>query len=99
MLLSNRGGPFKNICNRLLQQYNTEPLFDRLITADEKWVLYENPKRKGQWLCSNEPPQTAKPGLHLKKALLYIWWGIRGIVHFEVLKPAETVNADLYCDN
>ncbi|GFT80765.1 histone-lysine N-methyltransferase SETMAR [Trichonephila clavipes] len=44
-------------CNLLLQQYNTEPFFDRLITADEKWVLYDNPIRKRQWLFPNEPPR------------------------------------------
>ncbi|GFU75694.1 histone-lysine N-methyltransferase SETMAR [Trichonephila clavipes] len=67
--------------------------------ADEKWVLYDNPKRKRQWLCPNEPPRrTAKPGLHLKMLLLYMWWGIHGIVHIEVLKHGETVYADLYCE-
>ncbi|GFW97357.1 histone-lysine N-methyltransferase SETMAR [Trichonephila clavipes] len=67
--------------------------------ADETWVLYDNPKRKRQWLCPNESPQrTAKPGLHLKMALLYLWWGIHGIVHIEVLKHGETVYADLYCE-
>ncbi|GFT85078.1 histone-lysine N-methyltransferase SETMAR [Trichonephila clavipes] len=65
----------------------------------KKWVLYDNPKRKRQWLSPKEPPQkTAKPGLHPKQALLCVWWGIRGIVHFEVLKPKETVNADFYCE-
>ncbi|GFV36734.1 histone-lysine N-methyltransferase SETMAR [Trichonephila clavipes] len=34
--------------NLLLQRYNTEPVFDRLITANEKWVLYDNPKCKRQ---------------------------------------------------
>ncbi|GFW99227.1 histone-lysine N-methyltransferase SETMAR [Trichonephila clavipes] len=83
----------------MLQWYNTEPFFDRLISADEKWVLYDNPKCKRQCLSLDEPPRrTAKPGLHPKKALLCIWWGIRGIVHFEVLKPGEIVNADLYCE-
>ncbi|GFV65724.1 histone-lysine N-methyltransferase SETMAR [Trichonephila clavipes] len=78
----------------LLQRYNTDRF---LITANEKWVLYDNPKRKRQWLSPNIPPlRTAKPGLHPIKALLCVWWGIRGIVHFEVLKPGETVNADLY---
>ncbi|GFT81855.1 histone-lysine N-methyltransferase SETMAR [Trichonephila clavipes] len=85
-------------CNLLLQRYNTEPFFDRLITADEKWVLYDNPKRKRQWLSPKEPlRRAAKPGLHPKKALLCVWWGIHGIVHFEVLKPGKIVNADLYC--
>ncbi|GFW99481.1 histone-lysine N-methyltransferase SETMAR [Trichonephila clavipes] len=74
-------------------------IVDRLITTDEKWVLYDNPKRKRPGLCLNEPPRrTAKPGLHPKTALLCIWWGIRGIVHFKVLKPGETVNANLYCE-
>ncbi|GFX61640.1 histone-lysine N-methyltransferase SETMAR [Trichonephila clavipes] len=86
-------------CNLLLQRYNTEPFFDHLIAADEKWVLYDNPKRKRQWLSPKEPPRrTTRPGLHPKKALLCVWWGIRGIAHFEVLKPGETVNADLYCE-
>ena len=36
--------------NLLLQRHNAEAFFDRLITGDEKWVLYDNPKRKRQWL-------------------------------------------------
>ncbi|XP_035734903.1 histone-lysine N-methyltransferase SETMAR-like [Vespa mandarinia] len=70
-------------CNVLLQRHHTEPFFDRLITGDEKWVLYGNPKRKRQWLSLNESPRSTS---------------IRGIVHFEVLKPGQTVNADLYCE-
>ena len=27
-----------------------------------------------------------------------VWWSIRGVVHFEVLKPGQTVNADFYCE-
>ncbi|CAK9820120.1 Histone-lysine N-methyltransferase SETMAR [Anthophora quadrimaculata] len=86
-------------CNVLLQRHHTEPFSDRLITVDEKWVLYNNPKRERQWLSPNESPRsTAKPGLHPKKALLCVWWSIHGIVHFVVLKPVQTVNADLYCE-
>ncbi|GFT73976.1 histone-lysine N-methyltransferase SETMAR [Trichonephila clavipes] len=85
-------------CYLLLQRYNTEPFFDCSITSEVKWVLYDNPKRKRMWLSPNKPPRRiAKPGLHPKKSLLCIWRGIRGIVHFEVLKPGETVDADLYC--
>ncbi|XP_004208958.2 histone-lysine N-methyltransferase SETMAR-like [Hydra vulgaris] len=85
-------------CNALIQRHHAEPFLDRLVTGDEKWVLYDNPKRKRQWLSPNEPARsTAKPGLHPKKALLCVWWSIRGIVHFEVLIPGQTVNADLYC--
>ncbi|XP_035725548.1 histone-lysine N-methyltransferase SETMAR-like [Vespa mandarinia] len=58
-------------CNVLLQRHHTESFFDRLITGDEKWILYDNPKRKRQWLSPNESPQsTAKPGLHPKRTLV-----------------------------
>lgn len=81
--------------NLLLQLHNTEAFFDRLITGDEKWVFYDNPKRKRQWLSPNKPPRRrAKSALHPKKVLLCV----RGAVYFEVLKPRQTVNADLYCE-
>ncbi|GFV60135.1 histone-lysine N-methyltransferase SETMAR [Trichonephila clavipes] len=54
--------------NLLLQRYNKEPFLDSFITADLKWILYDNPKRKRQWLSPNEPPRrAAKTGLHPKK--------------------------------
>ncbi|XP_047366075.1 histone-lysine N-methyltransferase SETMAR-like [Vespa velutina] len=68
---------------------------NRSITCN---VLLQRHHTEPQWLSPNELPRsTAKPGLHPKKALLCVWWSIRGIVHFEVLKPGQTVNADLYC--
>ncbi|GFW15602.1 histone-lysine N-methyltransferase SETMAR [Trichonephila clavipes] len=85
-------------CNILLQSYNTEPFFDRLIISDEKRVLYDNPKRKRQRFSPNKLPRTAKPGLHTKRSFCVLGGGICGIVHFEVLKPGEIVNADFYCE-
>ena len=29
--------------------------------------------------------------------LLCIWWDCGGIIHFEMLKPGETIIAELYC--
>ncbi|KAK4873457.1 hypothetical protein RN001_015486 [Aquatica leii] len=85
-------------CNAKIQRHHAKPFLDCLVTGDEKWVLYNKPKRKRQWLSLNEPARsTAKPRLHPKKALLCVCWSIRGIVHFEVLNPGQTVNADFYC--
>ncbi|GFT58539.1 histone-lysine N-methyltransferase SETMAR [Trichonephila clavipes] len=72
-------------CNLLLQRYNTEPFFDRLITADEKWVLFYNPKRKRQWFSPNEPPRrTAKLSLHPKKGVFVCLVGV--FVESSILK-------------
>lgn len=84
--------------NLLLQPRKTEAFFDRLMTGDEKWVLYDNSKRKRQqWRSPSETPRRiAKLGLHPIKALLRVWQSFCGIVHFEVLKPGQTVNTELY---
>jgi len=53
---------------------------------------------KKQWLSKNEVPVTTpKPGLDLHKLLLCVWWNIRGIVHYELLKPGNTIIAAVYC--
>ncbi len=72
---------------------------DRIITGDEKWVLYDSPNRKYQLLSPGEQPApTAKPNIHGIKVLLCVWWIIYGIVHYELLKPGETITEDFYSD-
>lgn len=84
-------------CAALLSRSRTNPFFDRLITGDEKWVLYVNNKRDRQWLSPNQRPlPTVKRGRHPKKVLLSVWWGINGIVHWELLNDNQTINAELY---
>ncbi|MGL5636946.1 MAG: hypothetical protein ACRDD0_08680 [Bacteroidales bacterium] len=86
------------ICSSLLSRHETGSFLRRIITSDEKWVLYNNPKRKNQWLSSNQVPlPTPKPSLTLKKVLLCVWWDMMGIIHYELLKPGETVTAEVYC--
>ncbi|GFV37618.1 histone-lysine N-methyltransferase SETMAR [Trichonephila clavipes] len=34
------------MCSSHMIRYNVEPFLDKLITGDEKWILYENIKRK-----------------------------------------------------
>ncbi|GFX27074.1 histone-lysine N-methyltransferase SETMAR [Trichonephila clavipes] len=75
-----------------------DPFLKRLITGDEKWVVYNNIKRKRSWSRPSEPTQTSKADIHQKKVLLSVWWNYKGIVYFELLPPNRTINSDVYIE-
>ncbi|XP_015435240.1 PREDICTED: histone-lysine N-methyltransferase SETMAR-like [Dufourea novaeangliae] len=79
----------RNLCRRV----------DRIITGDEKWVVYNNVKRKRSWSKKDEPDQsTSKADIHQKKVMLSVWWDFKGIVFFELLPDNTTINSEVYCN-
>lgn len=76
----------------LLLRHEKKRLFHRIITGDEKWIYFENPKRKKSWLSPGEAStSTARPNRFGKKIMLCVWWDQKGIVYYELVKPGETV--------
>ncbi|GFX42713.1 histone-lysine N-methyltransferase SETMAR [Trichonephila clavipes] len=87
------------MCSSHLIRHNVEPVLDKLITGDEKWILYENIKRKKSYYKPGTSSATfPKPCIHQRKVLLCLWWDRKGPVYFEFLKQGKTINADLYCN-
>lgn len=85
-------------CDLLLKRHQNEPFLKRVITGDEKWIVYNNVSRKRSWSKSGEAAQTvAKAGLHPKKVMLSIWWDWKGIVYYELLPPNQTIDSTKYC--
>ncbi|XP_049818722.1 histone-lysine N-methyltransferase SETMAR-like [Aethina tumida] len=72
----------KNLCRRIdvcdsLRNEN-DPFLKRIITGDEKWVVYNNVKRKRSWSKKDEPAQTiSKADIHQKKVMLSVWWDFK----------------------
>ncbi|GFV48376.1 histone-lysine N-methyltransferase SETMAR [Trichonephila clavipes] len=88
-----------NSCNLLNKRNENDPFLKRLITGDEKLVVYNNIKRKRSWSRPVEPTQTtSKADIHQKKVLLSVWWDYKGIVYFELLPPNRTINSDVYIE-
>ncbi|KFD63194.1 hypothetical protein M514_24669 [Trichuris suis] len=86
------------VCSSLLRRNETDPFLDRIVTVDEKWVLYDNRRRSWQWLDSDEPPRKfPKPPVHLRKTMLIVFWSHFGIIHFKFLKAGQPITADNYC--
>jgi len=68
----------------------------RIVTGDEKWIFYDNPKKKkyyakpGQSLPSTST-STPRPNIHGSKIMLCIWWNQKDLVYYELLKPGDSI--------
>jgi len=66
------------------------------MTEDEKWVHYDNLKRKKSWrLPGRASTSMAKPNIHSSKIMLCFWWDQLGVVYHELLKPSEIITGNL----
>ena len=63
-----------NSCDLLKKRNENDPFLKRPITGDEKWVVYNNIKRKRWRSRPREPARTtSKAGIRRKKVLLSVW--------------------------
>lgn len=93
----------RNVENRLLtsefllQRYKKKSFLHRIVTGDEKWIYYENPKRKKAYVKPGQPgPSQPKQEIHCKKVMLSIWWDQKGVVYYELLRSGQTIDGPFY---
>ncbi|GFX83081.1 histone-lysine N-methyltransferase SETMAR [Trichonephila clavipes] len=72
------------MCSSHLIRHNVEPVLDKLITGDEKWILYENIKRKKILLQTSNSSKTKYPST--KSTALFVV----GQERSSILRVAET---------
>lgn len=86
-----------SICVSLSSRHKKKSFLWKIVTGDEKWLYYDNPVNKKQWLDPGQAPLLCpKPEIHRKKVMLCVWWDSKGIIYYELLEPTKTVTADLY---
>ncbi|XP_044313281.1 histone-lysine N-methyltransferase SETMAR-like [Drosophila rhopaloa] len=84
-------------CDMLLKRNELDPFWRRMVTGGEKWITYDNIKRKRSWLKAGAKT-VAKSVLTARKVLLCIWWDWKGITHYELLPYGLTLNSTIYCE-
>jgi len=78
----------------LLARHKRKGFLHRIVTGDEKWIHYDNPKKKKSWGLSGHTSHR-QPNIHGKKLMLCIWWDQLGVVYYELLKSNETTGSSL----
>ena len=59
------------VYDSMLKRNETDPFLKRIITRNEKWIVYDNVVRKRSWSKRDEPAQpTSKADIHQKKVKL-----------------------------
>jgi len=80
----------------LLERQRWKRFLHRIVTEDEKWIHYNNLKRRKSWrLPGHASTSMAIPNIHSSKVMLCIWWDQLGLIFYELLKPSETITGNL----
>jgi len=77
----------QNTCQILLTRQKRK--LHRIVTGDEKWIYFQNPKRKKSWVDPAQPSTSKTKSLRTENA---VHLDQEGVI-YELLKPGETVNA------
>lgn len=80
---------------RAVQQHR--PFLSLIVTGDEKWCLHVNMKHRKEWV---DQDQQAKPRVkqekYSRKVMLCVWWGMEGVIYWELLQRNVTITAAIY---
>lgn len=88
-------------CISLLARYHRKKFLWKIITGDLKWIYYENPINSKKECANFDETSISFPkhDVQRKKALLSVWWDMKGILNYELLEHQQSNNiSDLFSE-
>ena len=91
-----------NACSSLLARYHRalqqhRPFLSLIVTGDEKWCLYVNMKHRKEWVDKDQSPKPrVKQANYSRKVMLCVWWGMEGVIYWELMKSNVVITAAIY---
>ena len=69
---------------------NNKPFLKRIVTWNEKLIVYNNQQWPAQWLDWEKAP---KPTCTKIKVMITVWWSAAGLIHYSF---GETITSEKY---
>ena len=69
----------RTTCKLLLQRQQRKSFLHRIITGDEKWVYFDNPKRKRSWTDPVKAPKLTPSPIFMERRCCSQYGGIRKV--------------------
>jgi len=85
----------KMTCELLLQRHKRKSFLRHIVTSDEKWIRYNNPKRKKSCRLG-ESSIDGKAEYSWRQVHALFWWDQLGIVYYTLLQPNEIITGERY---
>ena len=83
-------------CEILLSRHKRKGFIYRIVTDDEKWIHYDNPKRKKSWNHLSMLQNIQLNQIFMEKNSCCVFGAIFGVVHYDLLKPKKTITGAVY---
>lgn len=83
----------KITCEMLLDLHKRTSFLHRIVTSDQKFIYFGNPKCSKLWV--NPSTSITKWNRFEKKIMLCVWLDQKGVIYYELLEHGETVDTDL----
>ncbi|XP_045447536.1 histone-lysine N-methyltransferase SETMAR-like [Melitaea cinxia] len=86
-------------CFALVNRQTNKGTLNRIVTCDEKWILFENRKCLASWLNPGSvPKQCSKRKMIPKKVMVTVWWSSAGVIHHSFIPNGISITADVCCE-